>query len=440
MTVGRSGGRALGVAAGVAWLLAAGACTAPRGDTMVATGTEVRSPVAREAVPVTAAGPATAAVSSLGAALYRGIATAEAGENIVFSPLSVEAALAMVRNGAAGETRLEMDRVLGAAPGAGLDRALNALDAALASRHGPVEVGAQKGEIGLRTSNALWAQDGFVVYAAFLDVLARHYGAGVSVVDFRHATEAARARINTFVSERTNGRIPEVLPRDSLDAETRFVLTNTVWFKAPWAKEFASRGDLPFHRADGTTVAVPTMFAGAGSAGAHPGRYGEGPGWKAAELPYLGGRLSMVVIVPDDLAAFEAALDGPRLAAVTGGLQADLLSVQLPRWQSRTAVSLPEQLGALGLRRAFLPTAEFSALSPEATKIDDVVHQAFVAVDEKGTEAAAATAVIGGPTSVPVPRGTPIVVDRPFVYAIRDVETGAVLFLGRVLDPSKTDS
>jgi serpin B len=460
MAAGRSGGRALVLGLGVAWALVAGACTRPGrpparttttattrpsapGATVTASGSEVRSPVPRETVAAGAAGPASAAVGALGASLYRGIAAGNAGENIVFSPFSVESALAMVRNGAAGQTRAEMDEVLGATGAAGgdtLDRALNALDTALRAHDGPVVVGPVTGEIGLRTSNALWAQDGMVLYAAFLDALARHYGAGVEVVDFIRATEAARARINAYVAERTNGRIPTVLPAGSLTEDTRFVLTNTVWFKAPWAKEFSPQGDLPFHRADGTTVNVPTMATHSGSAGVVPGRYGSGEGWKAAEVPYLGGALSMVVIVPDDLARFEAGLDGARLAAITGGLDGDLQSVQMPRWRTRTSTSLPEQLAALGLRRAFSDGAEFTDLSPTHTKLDDVIHQAFVAVDEKGTEAAAATAVIGGITSVPVPRGTPMVVDRPFVYAIRDVATGAVLFLGRVVDPSKVDS
>jgi serpin B len=146
-----------------------------------------------------------------------------------------------------------------------------------------------------------------------------------------------------------------------------------------------------------------------------------------------------VVIVPDDLAAFESGLDGPTLTAVSGGLRGDLQSIQLPRWTTRTNVALPDELGALGMPRAFSDAAEFGALSPEPTKIDDVLHQAFIAVDENGTEAAAATAVIGAPTAMPVPRGTPLVVDRPFLYAIRDVGTGAILFLGRVVDPSAVD-
>ena len=173
-----------------------------------------------------------------------------------------------------------------------------------------------------------------------------------------------------------------------------------------------------------------------GASGTVPGAYGEGPGWKAAEMPYLGNQLSMVVIVPDDLASFESGLDGARLSSITGGLRGALRSVQMPLWTTRTSVSL-EQLGALGMRRAFAGDAEFDGLSAEWTRIDDVLHQAFVAVDEKGTEAAAATAVTSlGCSAVPTPKGTPIVVDRPFIYAIRDVETGAVLFLGRVLDPS----
>jgi serpin B len=401
-------------------------------------GSEQRSAVRREVVPVTEAGPASAAVADLGASLYRRIAASKTDKNLVFSPLSVEAALAMVRNGATGETRQEMDRVLGAGPDETLDRALNALDAALAARSRTVVSGFATQQVALRMSNALWAQQGFVVYAGFLDTLARHYGAGVNTVDFAGAAEQARTRINAFVSQQTNGRISEILPKGSVSAVTRLVLTNTVWFKAPWAKTFTRKGDLPFHRADGTTVSVPTMMNLIGPSGTVPGAYGEGPGWKAAEVPYLGNQLSMVVIVPDDLASFESGLDGATLSSVTGGLRGALRTVQMPLWTTRTSVSLPADLKALGMSRAFAADAEFDGLSPEPTRISDVLHQAFVAVDEKGTEAAAATAVVyAGCSAVPTPKGTPIVVDRPFLYAIRDVETGAVLFLGRVLDPSQ---
>jgi serpin B len=454
MGVRRTHRRAGALAVALGWALTVGACTLPVPEpepepepgpvttappgTVVATGDGVRSAVAREQVPVTEAGPAVEAVAGLAAALYQQVAGTAAGENLVLSPYSIEAALAMVRNGAAGQTRAEMDRVLGTGPGDDLDRALNALDAALAAHHGPVEVGPVRGEIGLRTSNRLWAQQGFVVYATFLDALARHYGARVDAVDFARATEEARTRINTFVSGQTNGRIPEVLPAGAVNGDTRFVLTNTIWFKAPWARPFSAAGDQPFQLGDGSTVAVPTMSVTPGPvAPVLPGGYGEGPGWRAAELPYLGGGLSMVVIVPDDLATFETGLDGPGLLAITGGLGGELQRVVMPRWMTRTSVSLPDRLGALGLRRAFTDGAELSSLSPEPTRIDDVLHQAFIAVDEEGTEAAAATAVIGGPTSIPVWRGAELIVDRPFIYAIRDTETGGVLFLGRVLDPSK---
>jgi serpin B len=440
----RGAGRALVVATGLAWVLTVGACTTPApgpAGTVVATGSAVQAPAAREQAPAVAAVLASTAIAELGADLYHGIGETERGKNVVFSPLSIETALAMVRNGAAGQTRQEMDAVLSAGSGELLDRSLNALDTALAAHDGPVRTGGPEPvEIGLRTSNALWAQEGFILYAAFLDVLARHYGAGVQVVDYETATEAARQRINAFVSERTNGKIPQLLPPDALDSETRLVLTNTVWLKAPWARPFTAFGDQPFTRADGSAVPVPTMRVAAGSTPVLPGRYGEGPGWKAAELPYAGEGLSMVVIVPDDLAAFESSLDGPGLLAITGGLGGELQSVQMPRWSTRTSASLPDQLGALGMRRAFTDAAEFPLLSPEPTMIDDVLHQAFIAVDEKGTEAAAATAVISGPASIPVYRGAHMVVDRPFVYAIRDRATGAVLFLGRVVDPSVTAS
>jgi serpin B len=444
------------VALGVVWALTAGACihrpkprptttttaTTPRsGRTVVATGTEARSAVARQQVPADAAGPAVSAIAALGASLYRGTAAGAPGRNVAISPLSIETALAMTRNGAVGETRTEMDQVLGAtgaASGEVLDRALNALDATLVAHNGSVNDGYTTAEVGLRTSNALWAQDGFVLYADFLDTLARHYGAGVNVVDFTHAAVAARVRINAYVAEHTNGRIPELLAEGTLGSDTRLVLTNTLWFKAPWAWPFNARGDLPFHLADGSTVAVPAMAQRPGDSGGVPGGYGEGPGWKAAELPYVGRTMSMVVIVPDDLAGFEAGLDGARLTAITGGLHGDLQSVTMPKWTTRTALELPDQLANLGMRRAFGGQAQFQALSPESLSIDDVVHQVYVAVDEKGTEAAAATAVIMH-DAYHLPQGTALVVDRPFVYAIRDVATGAILFVGRVVDPSKVD-
>ena len=168
--------------------------------------------------------------------------------------------------------------------------------------------------------------------------------------------------------------------------------------------------------------------------GGEGGSYGEGPGWKAAELPYLGDQLSMVVIVPDHLASFERSLDGAQLAGISGGLHEPLVSIQMPTFTFRRQFSLAGELSAMGMPLAFTTGADFSGMTTtEPLQLSGVFHQAFIAVDQHGTEAAAATAVVAEATSAPA--GASLVVDRPFLFAIRDRHTGAILFLGRVTDP-----
>ena len=385
-----------------------------------------------------AAVPATDAVLAFTADLHRALAArGAAAGNLVSSPYSVVAALAMARAGARGRTAEELDAVLHAPSPAPerLASGLNALDRLLTSRAGAVErPGLPDAEISLDVANSLWGQRGTGWEAAFLDALARDFGAGMHLVDYRGATEAARRAINAWVGERTHERIPELIASGVLDAMTRLVLVNAVYLKAPWETPFAEHGteDAPFTRLDASTVAVPMMRASALAAGV-----GKGSGWTAVNLRYAGSTLAMAVVVPDRgrFAEVERALDGARLRRLLTGFRSAQVDLRMPRWTFRTGVELSDVLAALGMPTAFGNQADFTGMSAtERFVVGAVVHEAFVAVDEQGTEAAAATAVVLRALSMPRV-DLELTVDRPFLFVVHDVETATPLFIGRVTDP-----
>jgi serpin B len=258
------------------------------------------------------------------------------------------------------------------------------------------------------------------------------YDAGMRDVDFRADPERARALINGWTSDRTHRRIPEILPKGIVDVSTRLVLVNALYFKAPWDTPFqkASTTTGAFHRSDGSTVMVPMMHGDAeGSAVYLAGRHFTG-----ARLPYRGGALAMTVALPrDDADAALAELLGPH------GLTAEgepAVAVTMPRWSYRVATGLGDALEALGMTAAFdAGRADFSPMTlDERLHIAFVLHQTFVAVDEDGTEAAAATAV--GMADSAVLRSHDLVLDRPFLFVVHDTAHGTPLFAGRVADPS----
>ena len=349
------------------------------------------------------------------------------GGNVFYSPLSIHQALTMAYAGAAGSTAQEMATTLrlGAAPHA----AQNALDLSLeAAARVPVE--GEASPLALEISNSIWGSPDITWAQPFLDTLALNYGAGLRLTDFAADPEAAREDINGWVADQTNDRIPELLPQGTIDIETALVLVNAIFFKASWETPFepSQTAAADFHLTGGETVQVPTMSAG------FPTLVAAGEGWRAVDLPYVGGRASMLVVVPDDLAAFEAQLDDALYAEMLGALTEGAALVSLPRFTYSQGASLKEALSAMGMPTAFSGAADFSNLTADASlQITDVVHQAFVQVDERGTEAAAATAVVFGPTAAPEP--FELRADRPFVFFIRDRETGAILFTGRVVDP-----
>jgi serpin B len=352
----------------------------------------------------------------------------------VISPASIGLALAMARAGAKGRTADEMDAVmhdLGADDSAGwiaaLDQSLNSKTATFRDALGDAQ------EVVLRSVNAPFAQRGYPLEDAYLQALAERFGGGIRLTDFVGNPEAARGAINGWVSDQTEQRIPELLAQGAVEADTRLVLVNAIYLKAAWQFAFneGSTEPAPFTRLDGSTTDVEMMRVAAGFP------YAAGDGWRAVELGYVGGRLSMLVIVPDDLAAFEASLDPATLDAITGALAWQEVRLGLPKFGTETQVGLGEVLQALGMPTAFdAGAADFSGMTTaERLSIGAVVHQANIDVDEKGTEAAAATAVemvAAGAPAEPVE----LVVDRPFIFALRDLDTGAILFLGRITEPA----
>jgi serpin B len=407
-------------------------CAAPGGGSAAAAEL-VRSDAPRAAADAAAGKRTAAAVEAFAADLYGELAKEQG--NLVLSPYSVAVALAMTRAGASGETATQMDAVLRAATAGDLDAGFNALEQELAKRPGKYPFGDGTVDLDLATANQVWGQRGFAFERAYLDRLAASYGAGMRLVDYVQKREEARAAINEWVSERTHARIPKLIPEGALNELTRLVLTNAVYLKAKWVSSFqkGATAAAPFHRLDGSDRSAQLMQLNARL------RYARGAGYQAVRLPYVGG-LSMVVIVPDagTFATFEQSLraDGS-IRRIVDGLGDAQVRLRLPKFEFRTQAALKGPLARLGMPIAFSDRADFSGMSPRGKEltIQDVLHEGFISVDEEGTEAAAATAVLVGLTSAPS-LNVELTVDRPFLFLIRDDQSGALLFMGRVVDPA----
>jgi serpin B len=366
---------------------------------------------------------ATAAMNDFGIALYRRLAAADGTSNIVISPASIAIALTMSSAGARGTTLDEMMATLEVAEPSTIHRSMNALTAQLdALSHDDVQ---------LSIANSLWGQHDLAFDPAFLDVLATEYGAGMQLVDFHAGAEPARLAINQWVSDQTAQRIPTLIDNDALTTDTNLVLVNAIHLKAAWAQQFdvAVTVDAPFTTADGDVVDVPTMSRTAQLA------YATGDGWRAVELPYADSSLAMLVFAPEDdfLSLFEEIF---LITDATRYLEPHHVHLQMPRFDIESSFSLGDQLSTLGMPTAFGDDADFSGMTSEAAlRIGAVVHQATITVTEEGTEAAAATAVEMAPTSAPADEPIELIIERPFVFVLRDTASGAVLFVGRVADP-----
>ena len=372
--------------------------------------------------------------------LYRSLG-AEDG-NLFYSPYSISLALAMTYAGARGETERQMaDTVHFLLPQDRLYPAFNALDIELASR-GEGSVGKEDEGFTLNMANAVWGQQDYEFLAPFLDVLAENYGAGVRPIDFEGSPEQSRIRINDWVADRTEDRIKDLIPKNAIKEITVLVLTNAIYFKAAWNYPFeTSMGVRPFHLLDGSEVDVPMMRQ------TERLGYVKGDGYQLLDLPYDGLEISMTILLPDagTFRGFEDAVDAALVSGILEDIERENVELTMPKFVFESGFKLTDALKAMGMPNAFDKEAsEFQGMDGRSCLagdlpclvISEVVHKAFVSVDEEGTEAAAATSVIT--EKVVEERSDPIkvMVDRPFIFLIRDRATESILFLGRVENPA----
>ena len=369
--------------------------------------------------------------SAFAFALYQALREQEV--NLFYSPHSISVALAMTYAGARSQTAEQMAATLQfLLEQERLHPAFNWLDAELASR-GEGAQGKDGQGFRLNIVNAIWGQKGYGFLSTFLDVLAENYGAGLRILDFMNETEKSRLTINDWVSDQTEERIKDLIPQGVLTSGTRLVLTNAIYFNAAWEYPFDKdvTADGGFYLLDDGQVIVP-MMKQTQSFG-----YADGEGYQAVELAYDGGELSMVILVPEagQFQAFEEGLQAERVDAIISDLQLTGVTLTMPRFEFDSEFSLKDTLAGMGMPIAFSGGADFSGMtgSPDLS-IDAVLHKAFVSLDEAGTEAAAATAVIMI-EEAPEPL-VELTIDHPFIFLICDIQTGAVLFVGRVLNPA----
>ena len=271
-----------------------------------------------------------------------------------------------------------------------------------------------------------WEQD-------YLDLITTHLDAGLHILDFISDPESARATINAWIEERTETRIKDLLPPNSINSLTRSVLTNAVYFKAPWAASFEENltRDGDFRLEDGSTVQVPLMR------NAEYFKHTVSDELLALEIPFRGGKLAMTFVLPktQSIAEFEASLDADKWLQIVNGLNNDNVQAVVPKFTFETTAQLRNPLTAMGLEKIF-SSPDFSGMTREiALVVSDVYHKTFVALDEGGAEAAAATAIVLDRESADPTPSAVVAFDQPFIFAIRDRDTGLILFLGRVMDP-----
>ena len=348
----------------------------------------------------------------------------EGGENVCFSPYSISTCMSMVYEGARGETAEEMQQVFG----------WDKMDARRLSSNRFIydRLNDPNGTCEVYSANALWVQDGFPFEEDYIEVIRGGYGGEATVVDFGRSVET-REVINAWVENRTKGRIQDLLPQNMIHADVKFVLTNAVYFKGDWVNPFnpALTGEASFHLIDGGSVNAEMMYIRDTSF-----NYTETADVQVAELPYEGGDYSMVIVLPKDnnLDEVEQKISEGSYFHWLSAMKEEELVMCLPKFKLEYKYDMKEDLIEMGMPLAFTSDADLTKMSSEeGLYIEYVVHQACVEVNEKGSEAGAATGASG---VMSIPKGVRFIVDHPFLFTIMDRGTGLILFMGRVMNPS----
>jgi serpin B len=365
--------------------------------------------------------------------LYRA-ATQDKPGNLIYSPYSISLAFSMVYAGARAETEAQMEETLHYLPQETQHPSFNSLDQYLTSLGQDTEPDEFAGEpFQLNIANAVWGQQGYPFLEDYLAILAQYYGAGLRAVDFTADPEAARQAINEWIEEQTQDRIQDMVPEGVIDALTRLVLVNAIYFKGSWLQPFdeANTQDGLFTLLDGSQVSVPLMLNSSARI-----NFFEGDGYLAALLPYSGFSIDMMVILPDSgqFEAVEAALSADLLARIRQEASEHDVRLVLPKLDFETDLDLKELLMGMGMTAPF-EGADFSGIAEGGgLYISDALHKANITVNEVGTEAAAATVIAMRESAV---MGAELIIDRPFIFAIQERESGTILFMGRVMNPAE---
>ena len=408
------------------------------GDDGAAPATSSVPIAAAVAVPVAARVAATAdpglagqAISAFGLDLFTSVrATSQPGDNVTVSPASVAYALAMLEPGSVGLAQSQLRTLLRIEDPVAFHSSMNALQRDLEARAPTAfSPGDDPGEVLMRIANAAYLQHGYPFEPAYLQTVGSNYGPVLNEVDFSADPDAVAHAINAFVAEATNDRIPNLVADGAIRLETVLALVNALYLKASWLGTFdeSATKDQPFTGLDGATPTVPMMHGGSDSSAS-------GDGWIGATKTYTGG-LTAQFILPDEGRFDEIATDLGRVFAEYTANQTSPSTFALPRFDLRFGAELSPALQALGLTAPYTVGGLLGVANDPRLIVDQVIHQTDVAMDEKGTEAAAATVVLAYPVSLPVNPPVPVVLDRPFLYRIIDDQTGATLFVGQVVSP-----
>ena len=354
-------------------------------------------------------------------------------ENLFYSPYSISLALAMTYAGAKADTEQQISEALHFnLPQDRFHLTFNVLNNMLTSRG--ENIGSEdERAFRLNIANALWGKKDFSFLPVFLELLAQNYGAGMQQLDFANAAEEARITINDWISEQTEGKITDLIPQGAIHSLTRLVLTNAIYFNAAWNYPFEpdQTEEASFYLLDGSEIMVPMMRQSESLL------FTEGDGFQALTLPYEVNEISMVILLPakSQFENFESSLSAAQVASLIKNLSYKQIDLYMPRFKFDSEFKLSSTLSEMGMPEAFSREADFSGMTGTlGLFIDEVIHKALISVDEAGTEAAAATAVVVSVSSAPT-EVIEVNINRPYIFFIRDNETGAILFVGRVLNP-----